>query len=81
MFAWILKTKPENVGASGASVPADVDARRAAAAPASTKRSRNGSTPKLVIALPKNTGVSSPAQEALAVERVAGVVEQLELVA
>ena len=32
-------------------------------------------------ALPKNTGVSSPAQEALAVEGVAGAVEQLDLLA
>ena len=53
----------------------------AAAAPASTKWSRNGSTPKLVIALPKKTGVTPPRQERLGVEGVARRLQQRQLVA
>ena len=45
----------------------------------SMKRSRNGSTPKLFMALPKNTGRDLAGAEALEVEGVAGDVEQLEL--
>ena len=47
----------------------------------SANASRNGSTPKLVSALPKNTGVIAPRRNARLVVLLAGAVEQLDLVA
>ena len=44
----------------------------AAAAPARRARCRNGSRPKLVSALPKNTGVCRPARYSAGIERRAG---------
>ena len=80
MFAWILKTKPENVAVVGLDDPV-----RALPRPRRRREldepSRNGSTPKLVIALPKKTGVSCPARNLSVSNGVAGVVEQLDLVA
>ncbi len=58
MFAWILNTKPEKPGASAPARRSRSCGRGGGAS--STKRSRNGSTPKLFMALPKNTGVTSP---------------------
>ena len=62
MFAWILKTKPENVGRRRDRRAAPARAAAAAAGRSSRNASRNSSTPKLVIALPKNTGVSCAAR-------------------
>ena len=63
MFAWILKTKPENAGESGSTSPVAV-LRGSGAGASSRKRFRNGSTPKSLIALPKKTGVIAPARNA-----------------
>ena len=63
MFAWILKTKPEKWSLSASIVPVVLCRGRGAGA-RSTNRSRNGSRPKLVIALPKKTGESLPARNA-----------------
>ena len=43
--------------------------------------SRNGSRPKLLMALPKNIGETSPARKRSRSKRVAGGVEQLDLLA
>ena len=59
MFAWILKTKPLKRPAVGGCGPLSV-LRGAGAGARSRKASRNGRTPKLVIAEPKNIGVICP---------------------
>ena len=68
MFAWILKTKPRNSGSSGATRPVGRASRGAGGGASATNASRNSSTPKLVTALPKKTGVSSPRAKPLRVE-------------
>ncbi len=63
MFAWILKMKPENAGFSGAiSMPPMM--RDFGAGACFRKPSSNSCTPKLLMALPKNTGVLLPASTA-----------------
>ena len=52
MFAWILNTKPEKFGASGA-IGTPWLRRGAGGAECSTKPSRSNCTPKLLSALPK----------------------------
>ena len=59
MFAWILKTKPENIVSSGSIMPS-VELCEAGSGAIFRKCLRNGSTPKLVMAEPKKTGVSCP---------------------
>ena len=65
MLAWILKTKPEKSG-SVASTGSPV--RESVCGPGAGERRRksrrNGSTPKLVSAEPKKTGVSLPVRTA-----------------
>ena len=80
MFAWILKTKPEKSARAGSIGPA-AGLARAGAGASSRKRSRNGSTPKFVSALPKNIGVCRPARDLGRLERRARAVEQRERVA
>ena len=66
MFAWILNTKAVNSGEVGLD-DAPVAARaRGGGGAKSMKQSRNGSTPKLFMALPKNTGRDLAGAEALA---------------
>ena len=60
MFAWILNTNPVNCSSVGSNETGR-SIRAAPARGASSRNSRrNGSTPKFVSALPKNTGDSSP---------------------
>ena len=63
MFAWILNTNPENSGFVGSTI-SFVDSCGDGAGARSRNSSRNGSTPKFVSALPKNTGESSPVSSA-----------------
>ena len=59
MFAWILKTKPEKAVSSGETIRV-IAARGPGGGAISTKASRSSRTPKLLMALPKNTGVWLP---------------------
>ena len=59
MLACILKTNPLNLSSSGCTVRVSVS-RGCGAGACSEKASNSGSTPKLLIAEPKNTGVISP---------------------
>ena len=59
MFAWILNTKAEKSGENASITPASLSRERGAVV-MRRKPSRNGSTPKFVSALPKNTGESVP---------------------
>jgi hypothetical protein len=59
MFAWILKTKPEKDSSSGETIRVVVG-RGPGAGAISTKASSSSRTPKLLIALPKKTGVWLP---------------------
>ena len=59
MFAWILKTKPENSSSSGETIRVVVG-RGPGAGAISTNASSSSRTPKLLIALPKKTGVWFP---------------------
>ena len=61
MFAWILKTKPVKRSSVGLTGPASLR-RGCGGGASSTIARRNGSRPKLVSALPKNTGVWRPAR-------------------
>ena len=67
MFAWILKTKPEKASAAGSIGPRSLP-RAVGGEASSTSASRNGSTPKLLSALPKKTGVCRPDAERVDVE-------------
>ena len=60
IFAWILKTKALNSGLSGSSTSPFNRVRGWGAGDISRNFSKNSCTPKLVMALPKNMGVSSP---------------------
>ena len=60
MLAWSLNTKPLKPSRSGSTRPSLLD-RAMGRCAISRKASRKGRTPKLVMAEPKNTGVSSPA--------------------
>ena len=61
MFAWILKTKPENSPPAGSTGPWS-DWREPGGGISSQKVSRKASSPKLLTAEPKNIGDSSPAR-------------------
>ena len=61
IFAWILNTKPENFSSSASTWRSAVSRGWGAGAHA-VKPSNIWSTPKLPSAVPKNTGVSSPAK-------------------
>src|SRR5471032_1809018 len=61
MFAWILKTKPVKRSSVGSTTPVSLG-RACGCGASSTSVRRNGSRPKFVIALPKNTGVWRPAR-------------------
>ena len=56
MFAWILKVKPLKVSSAGSTMRVVV-ARGPGGGDSSTKASSISRTPKLLMALPKNTGV------------------------
>ena len=61
IFAWILNTKAEKSSLVGCTISST--AWRGAGDGASSKNfSKNGFTPKLVMAEPKNIGVNSPAR-------------------
>ncbi len=60
MFAWILKTKPENSGSSAANFSSSLTTCSWGAGAKLTKLSKKVSTPKLVKADPKKTGVWFP---------------------
>ncbi len=62
MLAWILKMKPEKSGWWGSRDPSIATRGRGGGARRS-RCSRNGPTPKLVIAEPKKNGVTSPARK------------------
>ncbi len=59
MFAWILNTNPENFSSYG-SIVRVVASRGCGGGACSTNSSSSSRTPKLLMAEPKNTGVSSP---------------------
>jgi len=59
MFAWILNTNPVNLSDSGSTSPSE-DIFMPGLGASCKNSSRKGWTPKLVMALPKNIGVSSP---------------------
>ncbi len=61
MFAWILKMKPENCSSLG-SMNLPADGRPCGGGAWCRNPLRISSTPKLFIALPKNTGVVRPAR-------------------
>ena len=61
MFAWILKTSAEN-SSPGAIIPLELS-RPTGDGIMVQKVSRNASSPKLFIALPKNIGDTSPAKK------------------
>ncbi len=61
MFAWILKTKPVSF-ASAASTTRSRVSRGSGAGACVAKCASSSSTPKLLIAEPKNTGVCLPAR-------------------
>ena len=63
MFACILKTNPVNRSSVGLMGPSALG-RGCGAGARSTSARRNGSSPKLFRALPKNTGVCEPARYA-----------------
>ncbi len=56
MLAWILKTNPESAASSGSTLRSRV-ARASGGGECATKARNSSSTPKLLIADPKNTGV------------------------
>ena len=56
MFAWILNTKPASFSSNGSTTRVVASRGRGAGA-WSTKKPSSSSTPKLLIAEPKNTGV------------------------
>ena len=69
----------ELLGSAGSTSPV-VDSRAVGGGASSTNSRRNGSTPKFVSALPKNTGDSAPASTASSAERMPRLVEQRDVV-
>ena len=61
MLAWILKMKPVNFDSSGATIREEVS-RGLGLGAMSTKVSSISCTPKLLTALPKNTGANLPSR-------------------
>ena len=80
MFAWILNTNPLNSSCIGAIGPWS-DARGRGEGMSSQNVSRNASSPKLLIALPKKRGDSSPASKRSRSKPSPASVEQLRVVA
>ena len=61
MLAWILKMKPENSSRQGSTAsPVRLSTRASGVGVRRRNSCKKGSTPKLVSADPKNTGLSSP---------------------
>ena len=61
MLAWILKTKPASGVSAGCTVRSRA-ARGKGPGACAVKAASSSSTPKLLIAEPKNTGVCRPAR-------------------
>lgn len=79
MFAWILNTNPENRGVTAATRPFELGKSPGAGAMV-RNLSRKGSTPKLLMALPKKTGGDLTPQEPSLIEATPGAVKESQLV-
>ena len=77
MFAWILNTKPLKSARSGSIGEPSSASRTCGHGAYCTSASRNDSSPKLVSALPKNTGVWRASQVRVEIEARAGGLEQV----
>jgi hypothetical protein len=79
MFAWILNTKPENAGSAGSTIRLP-PSRGCGGGAQSISAVRISCTPKLLIPEPKNTGSLPAVEEFLHVERMAGALDELDVV-